>query len=64
MLGGSYHFTADHLAAIVRQHENQPAAPGPDAADRGPAARRRQAPRPRPSDLQTQPLRPRPRRAA
>ncbi len=27
MLGGSYRFTADHLAAIVAQHENQPASP-------------------------------------
>ena len=25
MLGGSYRFTTDHLAAIVSQHENQPA---------------------------------------
>jgi len=25
MLGGSYRFTADHLAPIVSQHENQPA---------------------------------------
>jgi excisionase family DNA binding protein len=24
MLGGSYRFTADHLAAIVAQHENRP----------------------------------------
>jgi excisionase family DNA binding protein len=24
MLGGSYRFTADHLAAIITQHENRP----------------------------------------
>jgi len=29
MLGGSYRFTAEHLAAIVAQHENQPAPPSP-----------------------------------
>ena len=29
MLGGSYRFTADHLAAIVAQHENRPAPPDP-----------------------------------
>ena len=27
MLGGSYRFTTDHLAAIVAQHENRPAPP-------------------------------------
>ena len=27
MLGGSYRFTADHLTAIVAQHENRPAPP-------------------------------------
>jgi excisionase family DNA binding protein len=32
MLGGSYRFTADHLAAIVNQHENQPAPATPVGA--------------------------------
>jgi hypothetical protein len=64
MLGGSYHFTADHLAAIVTQHENRPAALGYDAAEHRPPAPRRPAVSPRTGDLQARPLRPRPRRAA
>ena len=57
MLGGSYHFTADHLAAIVAQHENQPAPPN----DFAPGPPRRQ---PREvthrNDLSADVLRPRP----
>jgi hypothetical protein len=65
MLGGSYHFTADHLAAIVTQHENHPATPDhAAAAPSRPAAARRPAVPLRPADLQARPLRPRPRRAA
>jgi hypothetical protein len=64
MLGGSYHFTADHLTAIVTQHENRPAPAEHDAAASRPAAARGRAARPRPGDLQARPLRPRPRRAA
>lgn len=44
MLGGSYRFTADHLVAIVAQHENRPASPNPITA--GPRPRQsREAPR-------------------
>jgi hypothetical protein len=63
MLGGSYHFTADHLAAIIAQHENRPALATSTTQDLRP-------PTPRPALLQqlgarkAGPLRPRPRRAA
>jgi hypothetical protein len=33
MLGGAYHFTAEHLAAIVRQHEITPAERAQPASD-------------------------------
>jgi hypothetical protein len=55
MLGGAYHFTAEHIAEIVRMNEKLPAATGePEAARR--RTRERQAsetvtmlsPRPRP----------------
>lgn len=62
MLGGSYRFTDDHIAAIVQQHEKRP-----ELADAtAPAQRAKVQPmrRPRPGDLQSRPLRPRPRRAA
>jgi hypothetical protein len=57
MLGGSYHFTADHLAAIVALHEYRPAPPNAFA----PESRRRQ-PRedPRRDDMPASVLRPRP----
>jgi excisionase family DNA binding protein len=61
MLGGSYRFTADHLAAIVTQHENRPAPPERDATVSRPAVARRPLGTPRPDDLQARPLRPRPR---
>ena len=57
MLGGSYRFTADHLAAIVALHENRPAPQSPFTTK----------PRPRNSgvsmrrnDVQASTLRPRP----
>ncbi len=62
MLGGSYHFTADHLAAIVAQHEIQPVRTA-RAQDCGVSANRPVF-LPRPGDLQARPIRPRPRRAA
>lgn len=57
MLGGSYRFTGDHLAAIVAQHENRPGPPDafvPEPRRRQPreAARR--------DDMPTSVLRPRP----
>lgn len=59
MLGGSYHFTGDHLIQIVRMHESTPAAevlpPGPDSRRR-PRTARGEAPA---GDVT--PLRPRPR---
>jgi excisionase family DNA binding protein len=62
MLGGSYHFTAEHLAAIIELHENRPKPVSP------PAARAIKLSSPesalRSHDLQARPLRPRPRRAA
>ena len=39
MLGGSYRFTADHLAAIVTQHERRPAPPD----DQPPGSRQRKS---------------------
>ncbi len=38
MLGGSYHFTADHLLAIIRQHEKRPVTTMTDDSER-PVAR-------------------------
>jgi len=61
MLGGSYHFTDDHLAAIIRQHEKRPEPAGPTASQH--RGTRRSIPA-RPGAIQTAPLRPRPRRAA
>jgi excisionase family DNA binding protein len=62
MLGGAYRFTADHLAAIIRQFEQQPvlASAGESARTAG---RRATASQPS-DDLNCRPLRPRPRRAA
>ena len=62
MLGGSYHFTSDHLIAIIRRFEQRPTAELVEDSQhritRRPAAERRLA------DIKTTPLRPRPRRAA
>lgn len=56
MLGGSYHFTTAHLAAIVRLHERPAAAPSTNK----PAAHR-QPPRQSGNSAGVKPLRPRPR---
>ena len=57
MLGGTYRFTTDHLAAIVALHENRPAPPNDFTSE----PRRRQ-PReaPRRDDMPANALRPRP----
>ena len=58
MLGGTYHFTSEHLAAIVRLHEQAPTPatlPTPMSTRRRPASRQ-------PGPQTTSPLRPRPRR--
>ena len=62
MLGGAYHFTAEHLMAIIRQFEKRPTA---DTADepKHPITRRPVSGRLL-TDIKTAPLRPRPRRAA
>jgi len=60
MLGGSYRFTAEHLAAIVRQYEQRPVVASADESARTPARRAAQ----QPNDIKVKPLRPRPRRAA
>jgi excisionase family DNA binding protein len=57
MLGGSYRFTAEHLAAIVAQHENRPVPLAADAAEARPGRSRRSVKR---TDLHTTPLQPRP----
>jgi excisionase family DNA binding protein len=59
MLGGSYHFTSDHLLAIIRQFERCPAAEIAEDAEL-PIERRSAAGR-RLTGLETAPLRPRPR---
>jgi excisionase family DNA binding protein len=57
MLGGSYRFTADHLAAIVAQHEYRPA----PSDDFTPEPRRRQSREvPRRNEMPPSVLRPRP----
>ena len=60
MLGGSYRFTAEHLAAIVRQYEQRPVMASADESARTTARRATQLP----NDIKVKPLRPRPRRAA
>jgi len=60
MLGGSYRFTAEHLAAIVRQYEQRPVMA---SADESAPTTARRATR-LPNDIKVKPLRPRPRRAA
>lgn len=62
MLGGGYRFTAEHLAAIIRQYEQRPTValadePAPTATRQATATRL-------PGDFKVKPLRPRPRRAA
>jgi hypothetical protein len=54
MLGGAYHFTAEHIAEIVRINEKLP------AATREPRATRRKTQEPQASETVTM-LRPRPR---
>jgi hypothetical protein len=62
MLGGSYHFTSDHLIAIIRQYEKRPVTA---TLDEEAHMNRRQAMATRlPNDTKVKPLRPRPRRAA
>ena len=56
MLGGSYRFTADHLAAIVALHENRPASQSPSSSEHRP---RRSGRSTHPNDLQASTLRPR-----
>ena len=60
MLGGCYHFTAEHLAAIVRQYEQRPVTA---SVDESPRPATRQATQLL-NDIKVKPLRPRPRRAA
>ena len=62
MLGGCYRFTAEHLAAIVRQYEQQPVTASIDESPR--TATRQATPTQLLNDIKVKPLRPRPRRAA
>ena len=62
MLGGSYRFTAEHLAAIVRQYEQRPVLASTDEPPR--AAARQATAAQLLNDIKVKPLRPRPRRAA
>jgi len=57
MLGGSYRFTADHLAAIVTQHENQPVPASPGGSEPRPHKLRSTT---HLNDSPVSPLRPRP----
>ena len=57
MLGGSYRFTADHLAAIVAQYENRP---GPPDAFASEPRRRQPREAPHRDDMPANVLRPRP----
>ena len=59
MLGGSYHFTSDHLIAIIRQFERRPTAEITEHSER-PITRRSTAKWVL-TDIKTAPLRPRPR---
>jgi hypothetical protein len=58
MLGGCYHFTVEHLAAIVRQYEQRPVTASVDESPR-PAT-----PTQLLNNIKVKPLRPRPQRAA
>jgi excisionase family DNA binding protein len=62
MLGGSYRFTAEHLAAIVLQYEQRPVMASPDESAR--TTMRQATATQLPNDIKIKPLRPRPRRAA
>ena len=62
MLGGSYRFTAEHLAAIVRQYEKPPVMASTDESTR--TTTRQAVAIQLPNDTKIKPLRPRPRRAA
>ena len=62
MLGGSYRFSAEHLAAIVRQYEQRPVIGSVDESARTTA--RQAAATQLPNDIKVKPLRPRPRRVA
>jgi hypothetical protein len=62
MLGGCYHFTAEHLAAIVRQYEQRPVTVSVDESPR--PATRQATPTQLLNAIKVKPLRPRPRRAA
>jgi excisionase family DNA binding protein len=57
MLGGSYRFTADHLAAIVILHENRPAPRSLASSEPRPRGPGRSA---RSNELEASELRPRP----
>jgi len=59
MLGGSYHFTSDHLITIIRQFERRPAAE--IAEDSEHLITRRSATGRPLTDIKMAPLRPRPR---
>ena len=63
MLGGAYHFTADHLMTIIRQFEQRPTTAKAADASKRPITRR-PASGLLLTDIKTTPLRPRPRRAA
>ena len=59
MLGGSYHFTSDHLTTIIRQYEKRPVT---STVDESAYMNGRQAMATRlPNDIKVKPLRPRPR---
>lgn len=62
MLGGSYRFTAEHLAAVVRQYEQRPVMASTVESPRTTA--RQTIANQLPNDIRVKPLRPRPRRAA
>lgn len=59
MLGGSYHFTSDHLIAIIRQFEQRPTVETAEDSKR--LITRRSATGQLLTDIKTAPLRPRPR---
>jgi excisionase family DNA binding protein len=62
MLGGGYRFTAEHLAAIIRQYEKRPVTSVIDESSR--TNMRRVAGTRLPDDIKVKPLRPRPQRVA
>jgi excisionase family DNA binding protein len=62
MLGGAYRFTAEHLAAIIRQYEQRPALTS--AGESARTTERRPRATQLPDNSNCRPLRPRPQRAA